>query len=48
MNVDGNYSQTNNLDVVNKARKCYIAIISVLPLLSSILKIQALASGIMA
>jgi len=48
MNVDCNYSQTNKLDAVDKARKCYIAIISVLPLLSSILKMQALASVIMA
>jgi hypothetical protein len=48
LNVDGNYLQTNNLDVVDKARKNNVAIISVLPLLSSMLKMQALASAIVA
>jgi len=48
MKVECNYSQTNKLDAVDKTRKCYVAIISVLLLLSSILKMQALASDIMA
>ena len=48
LNVDGNYLQTNNLDVVDKARKSNVAVIGVRPPLSSMQKMRALASAIMA